>query len=397
LLAILLHLRPKAAIQTAQDGVDLNLATIATKQNQLSVSNRLNAAYIGDGSITTPELATLQGVTTTTTIQSQINAINNTLSNLDIDINTLEQLQNMDLTQFSTVGAEIVALQGVDTAHDAAILQNTTDIGNLQSNTADNTGRLNVYDSLTLDTRITTNATNLDSVTSDVSTIQTTLSGVQSTLDTKQDVIDTTHKLASTLVATNVSASASTLDVILQSLTDINTSQSTTLTDLNSSVISLQSQIDMNDGELLALQNADVAHDSQIATIQGDVSTLQTGLATKQAIINSGNKLNASVVHDSVRNMTQEALNSDLYTQVSGKQNTINVLNKLPIANVDLTGSVLENMDYTSSLATKLTSLDNQLSTLTTLQNGDIANFTAIDDNFTSIDTDIAALQSATQ
>jgi hypothetical protein len=44
--------------------------------------------------------------------------------------------------------------------------------------------------------------------------------------------------------------------------------------------------------------------------------------------------------------MTQEALNSDLYTQVSGKQNTINVLNKLPVAHVDLTGSVLENMDY---------------------------------------------------
>jgi paraquat-inducible protein B len=122
----------------------------------------------------------------------------------------------------------------------------------LQSNTADNTGRLNVYDSLTLDARVTTNATNIASVTSDVSTIQTTLSGVQSTLDTKQDLIDTTHKLASTLVSTNVSASSSTLDVILQSLTDINTTQSTTLTDINSTVISLQSQIDMNDGELLA-------------------------------------------------------------------------------------------------------------------------------------------------
>jgi hypothetical protein len=131
---------------------------------------------------------------------------------------------------------------------------------------------LNVYDSLTLDTRVTTNATNIASMTSDLSTVQTTLSGVESTLDTKQDVIDTTHKLSSTLVSTNVSASASTLEVILQSLTDINTTQSTTLTDLNSTVISLQSQIDMNDGELLALQNADVAHDSQIATIQGDVS-----------------------------------------------------------------------------------------------------------------------------
>jgi hypothetical protein len=152
----------------------------------------------------------------------------------------------------------------------------------------------------------------------------------------------------------------------------------------------------MNDGELLALQNADVAHDSQIATIQGDISTLQTGLATKQAIIDGGNKLNASVVQDSVRNITQEALNSDLYTQVSLKQDAINALNKLPISNVDLTGSVLENMDYTSSLSSKLTSLDNQLSTLTTLQNGDIANFQAIADNFTSIDTDIAALQTAT-
>jgi hypothetical protein len=217
-----------------------------------------------------------------------------------------------------------------------------------------------------LDTRVTTNKTNLASVTSDLSTVQTTLSGVQSTLDTKQDLIDATHKLAPTLVATNVSASASTLDVILQSLTDINTTQLTTLTDLNSTVISLQSEINMNDGELLALQNADVTHDSQIVTIQGDITTLQTGLATKQAIINSSNMLNAAVVQDTVRNMTQEALNSDLYTQVSQKQNAMNVLNnKLPVSNVDLTGSVLENIDYTSSLASKLTSLDNQLSTLT--------------------------------
>jgi hypothetical protein len=102
------------------------------------------------------------------------------------------------------------------------------------------------------------------------------------------------------------------------------------------------------------------------------------------------------VVQDTVRNMAQELVNSDLYLQVSLKQDATNVLNKLPVSNVDLTGSVLENMDYGSSLSTKFTSLDNQLSTLTTLQKGDIANFTAIDDKFTSIDTYIAALQTAT-
>jgi paraquat-inducible protein B len=236
-----------AAIQTAHDGVDLNLSAIATKQNQLSASNRLNAAYIGDGSITTPELAT-----TTTTIQSQINAINNTLPNLDIDVTTLEQLQNMDLAQFSTVQWVLRLLHyKASIPHTTQPFCKTLPTLGICKRIRPNTGRLNVYDSLTLDTRVTTNTSDIASVTFDLSTVQTTLSGVQSTLDTKQDTIDATHKLASNLVTTNVSASASTLDVILQSLTDINATQSTTLTDINSTVISLQSQIDMNDGELL--------------------------------------------------------------------------------------------------------------------------------------------------
>jgi hypothetical protein len=140
--------------------------------------------------VTTGEFATLQGVLTTTTVQSQINSINNTLANLDIDITTLEQLQNMDLTQFSTVGTELVALQQQDAAHDTAIGLIETDVGNLQSNVASNTGRLNVYDSLTLDARVTAAATTVAQHTTDIGSLQTDVSSNTSAITTKHPTID---------------------------------------------------------------------------------------------------------------------------------------------------------------------------------------------------------------
>lgn len=387
----------QTTLTNMQDELDLHTGQIAQKQTQLSASNRLPVAYVGDGSVVTSEFATLAGITTSTTIQAQINSINNTLSNLDIDVDTLESLQSLDLTQFTTIGDEIIALQTHDTATDASIATIETDVSNLQTNVSDNTGRLNVYDSLTLDARVTANATAITGLETDVGTLTTTVSGHTSSLEGKQDTIDASHKLASSLVSTNVSESTSTLDVILQSLTDINTSQSTALTNVGSTIESLESQIATIDSTLGSLTTADTTHDSQIATIQGNITSLTTTVNGKQATINSSNRLAASLVFDTSYNMQQTQVNNDLYTQISNKQNAINVLNQLPIEHVDLSGSVLVNMDYSAgSLASKLTALDGEISTLTTLQSGDVTNFEAIADNFASIDTDITALQTAT-
>jgi len=57
---------------------------------------------------------------------------------------------------------------------------------------------------------------------------------------------------------------------------------------------------------------------------------------------------------------SQEQYNLTNDINLLGKQNIINVNNKLPINNVDLTGSNLIHVDITSSLSTKLTNLTNK-------------------------------------
>jgi hypothetical protein len=385
-----------ATLTTHTDAIDINSALLAQKQTQLGVSNRLNVSYVGDGSVVNGELATLAGITQNTTIQSQLNQLSNTLSNLDIDVNTLESLQSIDLTSFATVGDQIIALQTQDGIHTSDISSLQTDVSNAQVGLASATERLNVYDSLTLHARVTTNTDGIATHTTDIGLLQSSTASNSAAITTKQDLIDNTHKLTSSLVSTSVNTTPSTLDVVLQSFSDINDNQSTYIANINSSVTSLQNQIDTNDSELLALQTADAVHDSLITTLQGDISILQSTVSTKQNILDSGNKLSSTLVFDSTQNMQMNDVVSDIYTLLIQKQPVISTLNLLPIDKVDLTGSALQYVDVNSSIATQFTTLTDQISTLTTLQAGDVTSFQTISSNFDSIDDDIAALQSLT-
>jgi archaellum component FlaC len=87
------------------------------------------------------------------------------------------------------------------------------------------------------------------------------------------------------------------------------------------------------------------------------------------------------------------SFDTDLTNLDTGKQNLISSSNKLSINLVDVSGSNIKYADYPSSIASKFSSLDGQISTLTTLQNGDIANFEAIDLNFQNIDSQLLLKQ----
>ena len=387
------------SISNLLSSVSQNSTDIATKNNIINSSNRLNASYIGDGSVSNLSFQTLAGINTGLSIESRLTSLTNTINSLDIDITTLENLQNIDLSNFSNIGSQITDLQTYDATNTTnisnindALTLNATDISNLQTNVSSNTGRLNVKDSeiSTINSTLTTNTNNISTNTTDIGLLQSGLSSAQADILTKNNIIDVNNKLSSGLVSTNVNSNASTLDVVLQSLTDINDTQSTSLTNINSSLTTLSNQISSNDTEILALQNADTTHDNLIATVQGDITSINTALNTKQDEITVSNKLTSDLLFDVAQNQTLDSIIVRIDGDISTKQDVINNTDsKLPIDKIDLTGSNLIYADYASSIDSKFTSLDNQISTLTTLQNGDVANFVAINDNFTALDTQI--------
>jgi predicted nucleic acid-binding Zn-ribbon protein len=102
------HTASISSISTQQDS---NTSAISTKQAILNSSNRLDAAYIGDGSISNASFQTLYGINTGSSIESRLTALSNTLNGLDIDVGTLETLQNIDLSTFNTIGTQITAIE----------------------------------------------------------------------------------------------------------------------------------------------------------------------------------------------------------------------------------------------------------------------------------------------
>ena len=370
------------------DIIDLETLTsshttdLGTKQTTLSSSNRLNASYIADGFVSNAQFQTLYGINTGSSIETRLTSLNNALTSLNIEVDTLEALQNIDLTNFSNIGTQITDLQNKDTQIDTSLNTIITDI-------ATNVGRLNTHtdDITAINGTLTSHTTNINQNTTDIGLLQSDVSTAQADILTKQDIIDTDNKLSASNVSTNVSTTPSSLDVILQSLTDINTSQSTALTSINSSITTLTNEIANNDVEILALQNQDTNHTNAIGDIVADVSQNAYDITLKHNVINGSNKLSTAYVHDTNEDDTLENIIISINSDIATKQDIIDTGNKLSIANVDLTGSNLVYADYGSSINSKFTSLDGQISTLTTLQNGDIVNFTAVDTSLNDLYT----------
>jgi predicted nucleic acid-binding Zn-ribbon protein len=393
------HTSSISSISTQQD---LNTSAIATKQPILNSSNRLDAAYIGDGSISNASFQTLYGINTGSSIESRLTALSNTLNGLDIDVDTLETLQNIDLSTFNTIGAQLTTIEGNVATHatDISNLQtdvatNATDISNLQTNVASNTGRLNVNDAniTTIQTNVSTNAANIATNTSDIGTLQSNMSTNTADILTKQNIINSGNKLAASLVSTNVDTTPSTLDVILQSLTDVNSTQSSTISSINDSITTLTNDIATNETAISGLLTADTTHSNLIATNSADIATNTAAIATKQDIISGSNLLSSAYLFDTAEDDTMDNIIVRIDGDIATKQSILNATtNQLPIDYVDLSTSNLQYADYGSSINSKFSSLDGQISTLTTLQNGDVANFVAIDDNFTEIDAHLLTL-----
>jgi predicted nucleic acid-binding Zn-ribbon protein len=384
-----------ASISSISTQQDLNTSEIDTKQAILNSSNRLDAAYIGDGSISNGAFQTLYGINTGSSIESRLTALSNTLNGLDIDVSTLETLQNIDLSTFNTIGTQLTTIESDVSTNTSDIAASATDIGNLQSNVASNTGRLNVIDSTltTIQSNVSTNSGNISTNTSDIGTLESNVATNTADILTKQNIINSGNKLAASVVSTNVDSTPSTLDLILQSLTDINATQSSTISSINDSITSLTNDIATNETSINSLLTADTTHSNAISTNSADIVSNAAAIALKQDIISGSNLLSSAYITDTNEADTLDNIIVRIDGDIATKQDILNdTSNKLPIDYVDISSSNIRFADYGSSISTKLDSLDGQISTLTTLQNGDIANFTAIDDNFTEIDAHLLTL-----
>ncbi len=276
---------------------------------------------------------------------------------------------------------------------------NTGDIGN---GDVDNT-KLSFINSLSsnaqtqinnLNTLITTNTNNISNSsslitdnTNDITTINDTISLISKDENTTTIAND----IVLDDVIINNSLAVDGTFIISNGTYEITDSQFSYLKNLDSDIKT----------DLLSLQSQITTNSNTNTSLQGQITTNTTDILTKQDIINdTDNKLPIDNVDLTGSNLVYADYGSSIntkFTSLDGqittniadiltKQDTINNTDsKLPIDHVDLTGSNLVYADYGSSINTKFTALDGQISTLTGLQDGDIVSFTEIDNQLTDL------------
>ena len=392
------------------DTIDGNISLLnSSKQDNITTLNKLNTSLLNrddnllfcdatssiQGQINSinSNIALLQGVDTTI-----INDIQSNFDNHDASItantnaiSTLQSLQAGDITSFNTINSNITNL--TNTKH--PLIDSNNKLNSSLLNRDDNLQHIDITSSL-----------------------QTKLNSLDADVATKQNLIDNANKLDATLLNLNnnlqyadygssVSAKFASLDTSISTLNANDVSQATTNTNLQNQINTNASAItDLETFETNQLatnttlqnniNNIDLSSKQDVLTnassvvyvditsgLQSSLNTLQSNIDNKHDVIDVNNRLDSGLIFDTSLNDTLDdildTIDSNITTIQSSKQDVIDGANKLAIANVDLTGSDLANMDFSSSVDAKFTALDGQISTLTGLQNNDVVNFTAID------------------
>jgi hypothetical protein len=214
---------------------------------------------------------------------------------------------------------------------------------------------------------------------------------IDNAIAAKQDILSSTNRLTSSNVSTYINETNGVLSTVLQSLTDINTSQSTSISTLEGDLVTERNRIDGHHTRLGVVETAiddliqaDISHSNRMDGMDDLIDTKQTTLSIT-------NKLPASLV--STTTSTVDVVLNDLVTAVqtldTEKQDVINsTTNKLPYDHINFTGSYWSSLDFPTSIQTKFTSLDNAISTLEGLQEGDVTSFQTINTALTTLDTE---------
>ena len=299
-------------------------SAISSKHPYISSTARLSASLVGVGTVNDTKLSMLSDISTTSTIQSQLDAISGTIVALDSSLQGLDALQDIDLINIPLIQSDISALQTDKGLHD----------GRLTS--------LELYD--------TTNTANL--------------------------------VIANGLISDNsVDISALQTDKVIHDgrLTSLELYDTTNTTNISN----LQSSVSTNSTGITALVNSDILHDSQITTLQANID-LKNDLISLSNLLDSSVVFD-STQNDTLQNIIS-TLDANITTLDSGKHPTIDGANKLQSSLIDMTSSPLQYVDITTPLVAQLSVITNAISTLQGLQDGDVVSFETISDNFDTLE-----------
>ena len=293
------------AIADLKSGIDYNTGSITSvnnaKQNVIDANHKVSYQFIettagqtlndyitqNDTDISAIE-STLSGKQNTINSENKLAStnvstyVNSTTSTLSTILQSLTDINTNQSTSLTELADDITDILNTAAGLSTSISTNSTNIGSLQAADVIHDGQISTIasDVSALDTRIdtletfqtsqgTTNTTILtaiDDIQSDILTIDTSLG-------TKQDKIDSTHKLA----INNVDLSGSNLRFI-----DISSNLQAQLTSITGQIATLTT-----------LQSGDVTN---FEAIDANFTTINTALDTKQANINSSNRLNANLI-----------------------------------------------------------------------------------------------------
>ena len=342
--------------------IDRNLANINSNDVDIAALNTLTADHTSrlnandvtnttqDGRISTNETDIVDIKTNIVTVEGNVaqNLINNTANLSSINsLNTLTATHTSDISLLKTADTQL--------AND--ISTNLTAFNNYVTATDLELGAINstLIDHDTLNTAQDTRLTAIETLNVTQDGRLTAVETLNTAQDGRLDAIETLNV-----------AQDSRLDAI----ETLNTSQGTDISSLQATSLS-------NTNNITALQVKDVSLD-------GDIATLNSQMATKQAIINNANKLNVSLLgNGDVSNARLSALN-DVRTDVS-LQTQLNTLNT-SLSALD----ALQDFDLVNIPLLQTDTAQNK-SDITALQSTTSANSSAIASN----DTDITNLQTS--
>ena len=360
-----------------QDGrLTVNEAKNTEQDNRLTVNETKNTEQ--DGRLTVNEAKNTEQDGRLDLIETKNTEQDTSISNLNAlttsHTNNISLLQTEDTTQNSrldTLETDIL------TKHSTINNSNKLNVSYIGNGDVDNNKLSSLNDirtDVSVQYQLTEMKTELDlfdgsNVVNNTNRIIT----LENQMLTKEDIISDSNKID----ISNVNN--------LQ--TELNNIDTKTINNLNS--------INTINTNLTTLTNADGLHDSQITNLQNQDTTLQNNINLKHDIIDVNNKLDSGLINDTNLNDTLDNVLNSFDTSISAlendKQDVIDVNNKLNSSLINRNDNLIY-FDINSSLNGKLSNID---ANITLLQGTDTTIITDIQDNFDTHDASITALQNS--
>ena len=207
------------------------------------------------------------------------------------EFNLLESRVSSNETQIGTNTSDIASLQNTVSGHTTSIATNASDISDLQSTVSRHTTSIatNASDIASLQTTVSGHTTSIATNTSDIAALQTTVSG---------------H---TTSIANNASDIA-TLQTTVGGHTTSIANNASDISDLQTTVSGHTTSIATNASDIASLQTTVSGHTTSIATNTSDISDLQTTVSGHTTSI--------------ATHTTQIASNTDAINTLNGDETT---------------------------------------------------------------------------